>query len=182
MRILFIIFGLVITLAGFSQTTSEKEVLSYINQVRTNPKLFLKNVAEPYIDNNDLSRNRYARSLIRDLEKLDSIRPLVFEESLQEMSVDFAKEAGRKGWVGHRRVSQRFEEYADHIDITAENLQYGFDKPLDIVMDLLIDTDVPNLGHRKNILDPNFSIIGISIEKHKSYEFITVISFGGFEE
>jgi uncharacterized protein YkwD len=153
-----------------------------MNQVRTNPKLFLKEVALPYIKKNDLSRNRYAKSLIRELERRDSIPPLKFNNSLQKLSDDFAEEAGRKGWVGHRRVNQRFEKYANHIDLTAENLQYGFDDPLDIVMDLLIDIDISNLGHRKNILNPNFSIIGVSINKHKSYEFITVMSFGGFEK
>jgi len=182
MRNIFILLCILISQASLGQTSSEKKVLDYINQIRTNPQLFLKDVALPYIKNNDFSRNRYAKSLIRELEKLDSMQPLEFENSLQEMSVDFAKEAGKKGWVGHRRVSQRFDKYADHVEITAENLQYGFDDPLDIVMDLLIDFDIPNLGHRKNILDPNFSIIGVSIEKHKSYEFITVMTFGGFEE
>lgn len=182
MRVLFTFLSFLIVQTSFSQTNSEKKVLDYINQVRTNPQLFLKEVALPYIKNNDYSKNRYAKSLIRELEKLDSMRPLAFDNSLQEMSVDFAQEAGKKGWVGHRRVSQRFEKYADHVEITAENLQYGFDDPLDIVMDLLIDVDIPDLGHRKNILDPNFSIIGVSIEEHKSYEFITVMTFGGFEE
>lgn len=182
MRVFFIILSFIITGASFGQTASEKEVLEYINQVRTNPQLFLENIALQYINNNGFSRNSYAKSLIGELEKLDAMQPLKFEKSLQEMSVNFAKKAGIKGWIGHRRVNQRFEEYADHVDLTAENLQYGFNEPLDIVMDLLIDTDVPNLGHRKNILDPNFSIIGVSIEKHKSYEFITVMTFGGFEE
>lgn len=182
MRVLFIFFCFTFAQASFGQTSSEKKVLNYINQVRTNPQLFLKEVALPYIKENNFSRNRYAKSLIRELEKLDSMQPLTFESSLQEMAVDFAQEAGKKGWVGHRKVSQRFEEFANHVEITAENLQYGFDNPLDIVMDLLIDIDVPNLGHRKNILDPKFSIIGVSIEKHKSYEFITVMAFGGFEE
>ena len=181
MKNLFVFLCFLMTFSSIGQTSAEKKVLNYINQVRTNPQLFLKEVALPYIENNDLSRNRYAKSLIRELEKSDSVQPLSFENSLQEMSIDFAKEAGKKGWVGHRRVSQRFEKYADHVEITAENLQYGFDDPLDVVMDLLIDFDIPSLGHRKNILDTNFSIIGISIEKHKSYEFITVMTFGGFE-
>lgn len=182
MKNLFLILCILISFSGFSQTTSETKVLDYINQVRTNPQLFLNEVALPYIKNNDFSRNRYAKSLIRELQKQDSIQPLAFESSLQEMSIDFAKEAGRKGWVGHKRVSQRFDKYADHVDFNAENLQYGFNDPLDIVMDLLIDIDIPSLGHRKNILDPNFSIIGVSIEKHKNYEFITVMTFGGFED
>lgn len=182
MKSLFIIAFLFLNIFCFSQTDSEKKVVDLINQVRTNPQLFLKEVALPYIKENDYSRNRYAKSLIRELERLDSMQPLAFNNSLQEMSEDFAEEAGKKGWVGHRKVDQRFEKYASEVEVTAENLQYGFDNPLDIVMDLLIDVDIPNLGHRKNILDPKFSIVGIAINKHKDYEFMTVMSFGGFEE
>jgi uncharacterized protein YkwD len=175
-----IVFSLFFALLSVGQTETEKEVLNLMNQVRTNPQLFLKDVALPYIDKNELKRNRYAKSLIRELEKKDSIQPLKFESALQEMSEEFAEEAGRRGWVGHRRVDQRFKKYADHLDVTAENLQYGYKVPIDIVMDLLIDFDIPNLGHRKNILDESFSLVGISIDEHKSYEFITVLSFGGF--
>lgn len=180
MRTLFIILFFCTNIFCFSQTDSEKKVVELMNQVRTNPQLFLKEVALPYIEENDFSRNRYAKSLIRELDKLDSMQPLAFDSSLQKMSEDFAEEAGKKGWIGHRRTDQRFEKYANHVDITAENLQYGFDDPLDIVMDLLIDVDIPNLGHRKNILDPSFSIVGIAINTHKNYEFMTVMSLGGF--
>lgn len=182
MKSLSFFLFLSLNLICFGQTESEKKVVELINQVRTNPQLFLNEVALPYIKENDLSRNRYAKSLIRELERLDSMKPLAFDSSLQKMSVDFAEEAGKKGWVGHRRTEKRFEEYASEVEITAENLQYGYDKPLDIVMDLLIDIDIPNLGHRKNILDPLFSIIGVAINNHKNYEYLTVMSFGGFKE
>lgn len=182
MKSLLIFLLLSFSLFCFGQTDSEKKVLDIMNQVRTNPQLFLKDVALPYIKKNELERNRYAKSLIRELERLDSMQPLAFENSLQKMSEDFADEAGKKGWIGHKRTNQRFEKYANHVDFTAENLQYGFDDPVDIVMDLLIDIDIPNLGHRKNILEPKFSIVGVSINKHKSYDFITVMAFGGFEE
>lgn len=181
MRSHLIIFSLFFTLLSVGQTDAEKAVLNLMNQVRTNPQLFLKVFALPYIEKNELKRNRYAKSLIRELERKDSIQPLKFENALQGMSEEFAKEAGRKGWVGHRHVDQRFKKHAEHLDVTAENLQYGYESPIDIVMDLLIDFDTPNLGHRKNILDESFSLIGISIQEHKSYDYITVMSFGGIQ-
>jgi uncharacterized protein YkwD len=182
MKSLFTVIFLCLNIFSFGQTESEKKVVEIINQVRTNPLVFLNEVALPYIEENELSRNRYAKSLIRELDKVDSMQPLAFENSLQRMSEEFADEAGKKGWVGHKRTSQRFEKHANYIDINAENLQYGYDDPLDIVMDLLIDIDIPNLGHRKNILEPRFSLVGVSIKEHKTYDFITVMSFGGFEK
>ena len=182
MKNILVVLFICLNLICFGQTESEKKVVELINQARTNPQLFLNEVALPYIKKKDLSRNRYAKSLIHELERLDSMKPLTFDSSLQKMSEDFAEEAGKKGWVGHKRTEKRFEEYASEVEITAENLQYGYDEPLDIVMDLLIDIDIPNLGHRKNILAPIFSIIGVAINNHKDYEYLTVMSFGGFEE
>lgn len=179
----FVVFiSLLLTVLSFGQTASEKQILDYINHVRTSPKSFLNEVAIPYIEENNLSRNSYAKSLIRDLKKIDSKDSLHFDSSLQKMAKDFAQEAGRKGWTGHVRVDKRFEKYAEHVDITAENLQFGYNEARDIVMDLLIDIDIPNLGHRKNILDSDFSIVGIATDTHRDYDYITVMNFGGFEK
>lgn len=167
---------------SYGQTASEKEILNYLNHVRTNPKSFLNNIAIPFIKEKELTRNRYAKSLIKDLETINPLDSLKFESSLQKMAEDFAEEAGKKGWTSHMRVEKRFKKYANHVDIKSENLQFGFDKPLDIVMDLLIDTDIPDLGHRKNILDADFTIIGVATSTHKDYEFITVMNFGGFNK
>ncbi|MEX1192391.1 MAG: CAP domain-containing protein [Brumimicrobium sp.] len=166
----------------FSQSETEKEILVYINKVRTNPQQFLEEVAEPYIIKNDYSRNRYARSLIKTLRNSPVLTPLKFDTSLQLLAESFAEEAGKKGWTGHVKVDQRFKKHADHIDITAENLQFGFNEALDIVMDLLIDFDIPSYGHRNNILDADFSIIGVAIDSHKEYDYITVMAFGGYDE
>jgi uncharacterized protein YkwD len=61
----------------------------------------------------------------------------------------------------------------------AENCDYGNNKAFDIVMSLLIDEDVPSLGHRENILDPEYKYVGTSIQPHKRYDWNCVIDFGG---
>ncbi|MDX1652117.1 MAG: CAP domain-containing protein [Brumimicrobium sp.] len=167
---------------GFSQGETEKKVLNYINQVRTNPQKFLEEIAKPYIKEKELDNNRYARSLIRELTKLTPRDSLSFDPKLQLMAEKFREEAGRKGILDHVRIKQRFDQYAPHVEITGENLQFGFDQALDIVMDLLIDEDIPDAGHRRNILDSDFSVIGIAVGTHKTYDFMTVMEFGGFSE
>jgi len=49
--------------------------------------------------------------------------------------------------------------------------------PLEIVLELMIDEDVPSLGHRL-VMFTNYTKIGISIQPHKKYEWNTVLDFG----
>ncbi|MCZ6692800.1 MAG: CAP domain-containing protein, partial [Bacteroidetes bacterium] len=60
-----------------------------------------------------------------------------------------------------------------------ENCAYGLYSPLDIVMGLLIDEGVSDLGHRKNILNPDYKVIGVAIRPHKSYGTNCVQDFAG---
>ena len=46
-------------------------------------------------------------------------------------------------------------------------------------MQLLVDDKVPNFGHRKNILNPAFKKVGVSIRPHKVYHYNCVMEFGG---
>jgi uncharacterized protein YkwD len=96
------------------------------------------------------------------------------------MARRFAIQSGKKGVYGHTRYNQRYNSYGSHLNYDGENIQYGLQKPLDIVMDLLIDEGIASLGHRKNILSSEFSVIGIGFAKHKRINYNTVMAFGGF--
>jgi len=61
-----------------------------------------------------------------------------------------------------------------------ENIYYGEFTAEEIVLQLLIDEGIEDLGHRKNILNPRFNSIGVSIKPHKSYVYNCVMSFGLF--
>ena len=156
----------------------DKEVLDLVNEARTNPKKFLAERVEPYLKDNELENIREAKSLVKTLQRINAVPPLVFKENLGQMAQDFAEEAGKKGWEDHVRTAQRFQKYAPEMSYSGENIQFTFDDALSIVIDLMIDEGVPGYGHRKNILDPNFSYFGFGIAPHKNYDFISVMTFG----
>lgn len=182
MRFLITILILLTVGIAFSQEPSaqEKEILKVINEMRQDPQGFLEREVKPYIENHDLRNNRYARSLIRELRDLEPLPSFSIDSSLQEMAKTFAVKSGNHGWFGHRNYSQRFDDCASHLAHDAENIQYGLQDPLEIVIDLLIDIDVPSLGHRKNLLDPKYTVLGIGFADHKTYGCLTVMAFGGF--
>ena len=59
-----------------------------------------------------------------------------------------------------------------------ENCSYGYERAIDIVISLLIDKGIKNLGHRNNILSPDFNSIGVAIRPHKTYRVNCVMDFG----
>jgi uncharacterized protein YkwD len=51
----------------------------------------------------------------------------------------------------------------------------------DVVAALLIDDGIADRGHRKNILDPEVGVVGISCGPHKSYRVMCdIVHAGGF--
>jgi hypothetical protein len=158
---------------------TELKLIELVNFVRNAPQQFLEEVAKPYIDANDLSRNPYAKSLIRTLHDQQPIAELQVNSSLMLLARDYCLEAGKKGWTTHVRTSARFKKFAPAFEMNGENLQFGSSDAVSVVMDLLLDMNVRDLGHRKNILDINFTHLGVAFGEHRSYDTMGVMVFGG---
>lgn len=72
---------------------------------------------------------------------------------------------------------QRFRQAG--VGCAAENLYAGENRTaLQVVMDLLIDQGVQSLGHRKNLLNPDYHTIGIVIKSYSDDGRVVVIDFG----
>jgi uncharacterized protein YkwD len=61
----------------------------------------------------------------------------------------------------------------------AENLAFGFAGGLENVCMLLLDTGIPDVGHRKNILNTSLglNLVGVSIQPHPHYKYSATIDF-----
>ena len=164
-------------------TTEEKEVVFYMNLVRLSPQKFLEQIAKPYIEEFYPKGNRYTRSLITDLKKAQSANYLVFKKNLYQVSKSHAIDIGKHNIDGHtgshgktfqKRTNSLYKSYNG----IGENLGFGYTSPIEIVMELLIDYDISNLGHRKTILDARFTCVGVFIGSHYYYKTCCVMDLG----
>ncbi|MBI2279867.1 MAG: hypothetical protein HYU68_04150, partial [Bacteroidetes bacterium] len=99
-------------------------------------------------------------------------------------AIKHAKEMGRLGKKGHR--SGEFESFGERMKPlekkftkVKESNQYGFPDALSIVVDLLIDDEQESLRHRKMLLDPELTHVGVGIRAHKKFMINTSILLGG---
>jgi uncharacterized protein YkwD len=158
----------------------EKEVIYLMNLARLNGKLFAETYVQEYIDNstNMIKNNHHITSLINDLKNYKGAEPLLPQKDLFNCAQNHAIETGKKGIISHQNYSKRFKQFAPRYIYTGENCDYGHNKAIDIVMNLLIDDNVADKGHRKNILRKEFLSVGVSIQPHKKWDYTAVMCFG----
>jgi len=74
--------------------------------------------------------------------------------------------------LGHKRTGCKELVYSQ-----SECCSYGLEFAVDIVIQLLIDHNIVDLGHRKIILDERQRYLGVSIKNHKQYRYNAVLDF-----
>lgn len=155
--------------------TEEKNVLLYCNLARMYPKkyaIFYKEYLKTrtYLLKEYQEKNQYFLSLEMELNAMQAEQPLYPDHAMFELAVCWADESGKTGVVGHDRVKCSY-------GYQGENCSYGYSAGLDIVMQLLIDNDIPSYGHRKAIFNPKFKGLGVAIRFHKKYTNVAVQDF-----
>lgn len=162
----------------------EKEVIYYMNLCRLNPQLFSQTFLKDYLKERSIKKDKYVKDLMRFLEETDDMVLLYPKQDLTLASEKHAEDMGKTGRTGHNAsdgtsFADRLGSFAEVYAGINENCNYGLSDGRDIVMDLLIDKEVSNAGHRKNILDREMRFVGVAIEPHKRFRFNCVQDFGG---
>lgn len=140
----------------------------WVNYARLYPKEFRDSALIPYLQQQPRLKGKYANSLLETLDKASSLSFLDPEKKLSLAAQNHAKDIQRNGGsVSHR--SSDGSSFGDRMrkvgykGCTAENISLGKDKwGLSSLLLLYLDINLPDLGHRKNLLNPNYSKMGVS--------------------
>src|SRR5688500_1593621 len=154
----------------------EKELIYIFNLLRMDPVLFSTTVVRHYPERsgqNYLAGIDEYKSLLTDLAGTKPLPLLYADKGLTESAKCHAITSGQKAYEGHERQTEACNK---KLDYQGECCDYGESNPLDVLMRLLIDANVPGLGHRFLCLS-EYKFIGVSIQPHREYGSNTVIDF-----
>ncbi len=124
----------------------EQKMIDEINYVRTNPKDYIQ-----YIDTyteywgNVPSEVKAGKELKRELNSMTPLDSLHFSQEIYDQCLAHANWMKRTGKFRHSDYD------------FAENLVSGDEEVRMAILSLLIDDGIPSRGHRKNLLDPEFT-------------------------
>ncbi len=159
-------------------TKTEKEIVWLCNLARTDGNLFIETFLAQYLKTNSAD-DSYLESLVADLKPVKNLPLFKPDKELFLVAKGHATKSGKTGHVGHKDFNTRMEPLLKRFSAVAENCDYGNSSALEIVLSLLIDEDVPSLGHRKNILNIAYTFVGVSIQNHSIYGVNCVMDFAG---
>lgn len=170
-----------------------KNILNELNLVRTDPKSFAAKIRnyEQYFKGNILripgqngikTNEGYAafKEAAEFLEKQIPIGPLIFNTYLNSISDEvfsIIEKSSDADAFNSINIDELISKYGSIAGQFSQAIDFGSNSAELIVINLIVDDGDSNRGNRSNILNPKFSIVGISSGKHKTYHYCTVIAY-----
>ena len=178
-------------------TVFEKNVILELNKVRSNPKKYGELYIKPILENID--GDSYSepgkeemiitegivviRELYYVLSNMKNLPLLYPKPDLSLAAKEHVMDQGATGITGHfgsdnSSPSDRIKRQGSRTGnfFNTELILYGTNRADIIIMNILIDDNHPSRENRKNILDPDFDQIGVSVGVHKRYGTMCVIN------
>lgn len=164
-------------------SNEQKWMFYWTNLFRRDPLLFFNSVIRPFLDQFPEANTAEAISLEADVQSVGTLPVLFPDHGLNTMARLHAKDmAARNGIITHtsssgKQFAQRLRE-AGRYHCGAENVFSGSQAALEALIILLLDHGVPDKGHRANLLDPTYTIMGTATAIIKPGRYVWVQDFG----
>lgn len=175
----------------------ENGVFEELNLARTNPQTYVK-ILQNYrsqfqgrlvkrpgkIDLMTVEGTAAVDEAIRELKQRKPMREFRISRGMSLAAKDHVKDTGPKGSTGHSGTDgskpfDRMNRHGKWLRSAGENISYGNDEARAVIIQLIVDDAVAGRGHRKNIYNPSFEVVGIACGPHKVYGTMCVQTFAG---
>ena len=173
----------------------EEEIFKEQNKLRKKPECYIKKLENSlnYYQNNILFKENEipiptyegieaVKEAINFLKNQEPVPELIYSKDISLSCKDLVKDIGPKGLISHegteiKTIYNRLEKYCEWDGAIAENLDFGFKIPENIIMNLIIDDGDENRYQRQNLFFPDFKYVGIGVGPHRDYGICVVIEY-----
>lgn len=161
---------------------SEKEFYYLVNYSRHNPSEFFDSVIEKVLNLYPQLQGPNSKSLKSDFATTANLPLLTLNENLLKMAHEHSIDiTSNNASPSHNATNgESFSDRVKSFNIqkcASENISYGQDEPVFLLTLLYLDINIPNLGHRKSLLNANFTATGISASYFKDGSIFLVEDF-----
>jgi hypothetical protein len=159
-----------------------KDVLYWTNYCRSNPQRFWDSVISPILVAFPNLNGPESKSLKTDLLKAGPLPMFVLNDALLKTSLDHATDISRKpSPPSHNSTNgtdfgTRMKRAGIHT-CASENISIGYQEVLMSVVLLYLDIGLPEMGHRKTLLNPTLTEIGIGCTNYGKDQVFIVEDF-----
>jgi hypothetical protein len=121
---------------------------------------------------------------IESLLNATPVPALEWRSGMAKACQDHVEDTGPQGLTGHTGTDgsspyDRMNRYGSWGLSAAENISYGSNTGIDIVMQLFIDDGVASRGHRTNLMAETSTVTGNASGPHSQYGDMTCIGYAG---
>ncbi len=175
-------------------TEEEKNLILATNMVRTDPAKFAELYVKEVIGYYNGKYLMYpgetpiltkegrtpATQLYRQLMSINPMGILIPSPGMSKAARNHAQSQSISGQTGHgptNSLSKRLNQQGTWHKCMGENITYGPKYGHHAVLELLIDDNVRSRDHRRNILDTEYTFIGVGSATHKKYRWTFVVTY-----
>jgi Cysteine-rich secretory protein family len=162
----------------------EQQVYYWVNYSRDNPATFFDSVVKPMVEVYPQLKGKNYESLESDLKSAQKLPLFSLNEDLAKMAAFHAIDiTSHNASPSHNSVNG--ETFADRFkrfnlkNCGGENISNGAGSAdiLFMLVLLYLDINVPDLGHRKSLLNPAFINTGVAVASYKNGNTFIVEDF-----
>ena len=116
------------------------------------------------------------------LTNLTPLQPLEWDENLAQSALEHVNDIGPKGLLLYQssdgtEPEDRIAKYGNFVDSLGENIDFGPNDAMGVVVSLTLDDGEQQRPHRENIFKQDYRKVGIACGPHQSEFQMCVMDF-----
>jgi uncharacterized protein YkwD len=162
-------------------SSNDQQAVYYLNYARRNPQVFLTKAINVFVAGHPEVKSSYIGSLQSTFKNLQPLSIVMPDAAISKISLSHAADLRSHNFISHSSSNgQSFQDRLGSVlkgcGSEAIHASYRYN-PLEAILMLLFDFNVPDLGHRKSLLSTRFAKAGFGSSTATNAFSVLVIDF-----